>query len=281
MLLVVLGEMDMIEDMFLAEAVITGTLAAIAELHMGIVGIRFAADAALVVIAFLLLLLLYGTLELHCLTGALIAAALGAIVDFGPDEDDEVQQSQNGDNHTSQIAVKQRSQYLQRKECNVQKGQPLHPDRDDEEQQNLSIGEHGGESQEHGQVHVGGAGHCQVILVCDETDNGHTNHRQKDTAEIVEVEAHRAPALFQCRTDPVIEVQRDEQTEDTAVTGDKDVSDDAPNFAMEQSRQIESQKTDGGVVAEHHQKVDKDIACNDDAHQVGNAKPRMAGAEAV
>ena len=51
--------------MVLAEAAVPGALAAIAELQVGIVRVRAAADGALVVIAPLLLLLADGLFEVH------------------------------------------------------------------------------------------------------------------------------------------------------------------------------------------------------------------------
>ena len=52
-----LHEMHVGEDVILTVAVVAGALAAVAEGHVGIVGVRLAAHAALVVITLLLLLL--------------------------------------------------------------------------------------------------------------------------------------------------------------------------------------------------------------------------------
>ena len=60
-----LGEVYVVEDVILTEAVVARALAAIAELQIGVVGVGAAAHGALVVIAPFLLLLLYRLLELH------------------------------------------------------------------------------------------------------------------------------------------------------------------------------------------------------------------------
>ena len=73
-----LCKMHVVEDVILAEAVIPGALAAIAELEVGVVRIRPAADGALVVVRHLLCLLrpLLGLPELHGLTGCLVLRPL-------------------------------------------------------------------------------------------------------------------------------------------------------------------------------------------------------------
>ncbi len=153
-----LCEVDMIKDVLLTEAVVTGTFAAITELQIGVVGVRLTTDTALVMVAFLTLLLLYCFFELYRLTGVTILAALDAVVNFRPDEDEEVQKCQQGDNDAGELSGQQGGDHLDGKECAVQNGQPLHLYGNDEEEQHLRIGEHGGESQEHGEVHIAGAG---------------------------------------------------------------------------------------------------------------------------
>ena len=77
--------------MILAEAAVPGALAAIAELQVGIVRVRAAADGALVVIAPLLLLLADGLFEVHRLGVMAIFLPPGKGVNSGPDEHQEVQ----------------------------------------------------------------------------------------------------------------------------------------------------------------------------------------------
>lgn len=62
-LLVLLSEVDVGENVVLAEAAVADAFAAIAELQVGIVRVRAAADGAFVVIALLLLLLPHGLLK--------------------------------------------------------------------------------------------------------------------------------------------------------------------------------------------------------------------------
>ena len=105
--------MDVGEDVILTEAVISGALAAIAELQVGIVGIRAAADGALVVIALLLglfLLLLGRTLELHRLGPVAVGGAASHVVDLRPDEHGEVQQRDDRQQRAAQFpASRQRT----------------------------------------------------------------------------------------------------------------------------------------------------------------------------
>ena len=97
--------MHVVEDVILAEAVIPGALAAIAELEVGVVCIRPAADGTLVVVRRLLCLLrpLLGLPELHSLTGCLVLRPLAEVVDLRPDEHREVQQRHHRQHHVGPV----------------------------------------------------------------------------------------------------------------------------------------------------------------------------------
>ena len=84
--------MHMGKDVILTKAVVAGAFAAIAELQIGIIGIRPAADGALVMKAALLLLLFDSLLEMYRLTGVLILFAFGKVMYLGIDKRKEVQQ---------------------------------------------------------------------------------------------------------------------------------------------------------------------------------------------
>ena len=80
------------KDVILTKAVVAGAFAAIAELQIGIIGIRPAADGALVMKAALLLLLFDSLLEMYRLTGVLVLFAFGKVMYLGIDKRKEVQQ---------------------------------------------------------------------------------------------------------------------------------------------------------------------------------------------
>lgn len=96
----------MVEDVVLTEAVVPDALAAVTELQIRVVGIRAAADGALVAIALLLGLLgllLLGLTELDGLAGVLVFGALLQVVDLRPDEHGEVQQGHDGSTTPAQL----------------------------------------------------------------------------------------------------------------------------------------------------------------------------------
>ena len=78
------------KDVILTKAVVAGAFAAIAELQIGIIGIRPAADGALVMKAALLLLLFDSLLEMYRLTGVLVLFAFGKVMYLGIDKRKEV-----------------------------------------------------------------------------------------------------------------------------------------------------------------------------------------------
>ena len=101
-----LREMHVVEDVVLTEAVVPDALAAVTELQIRVVGIRAAADGALVAIALLLGLLgllLLGLTELDGLAGVLVFGALLQVVDLRPDEHGEVQQGHDGQHYTGPV----------------------------------------------------------------------------------------------------------------------------------------------------------------------------------
>ena len=92
-----LGEVYVVEDVILTEAVVARALAAIAELQFGIRHIRAAAHGALMAEALRLLLVLllalliaHGVVEVRGLP-ALVALQFEEDFKLGPEEDDEVQ----------------------------------------------------------------------------------------------------------------------------------------------------------------------------------------------
>ena len=276
--------MHVVEDVILAEAVIPGALAAIAELEVGVVCIRPAADGALVVVRRLLCLLrpLLGLPELHGLTGCLVLRPLAEVVDLRPDEHREVQQRHHRQHHVGPVMRADAPDDVKGEQRAVQIRQPLHLHREDEEQQHRGVREQEGEGKEHGQVHVARARHRQVGVAGEQAGQHRAQHRQQHTAEVVEVELGGAPLALQGRADPVVEIQGDEQAQRRGVARHEHEGDDAPDLAVEQGVQVERQKAQRvGVVAlgQQHEDVHRHVAGDDDAHQVGNAETGMRRAE--
>ena len=89
--------MLMIVDMLHTVAVIPVALGAVAELQIGVLRIRFAADGALVDVSLFLIGAFGGLLEIHCLLGVLVLIApLAGGEGFGkirPEKDKEVEDS--------------------------------------------------------------------------------------------------------------------------------------------------------------------------------------------
>ena len=281
-----LREVDVGEDVILTEAVIARALAAIAELQVGIIRIRAAADGALVVIALLLflpLLLLCGPLELHRLGPVAIGGAVGHVVYLRPDEHGKVQQGDHRQKRAAPVARHQAAHHIEGEQRRVHIGQPLHLDGNDEKQQHLRIREQEREGEEHGQVHIVGARHG-VALAGDEAGDQHAHRRQQYAADVVEVELGGAPLALQRGADPVVEIQADQQPEDAAAGGHKHIGKDAPQLALQHSGGIQRQKRQRvGVVGlrEHHQNIHDDVAGHDVEHQIGDAETGVPCAEAL
>ena len=269
--------------MVLAEAAVPGALAAIAELQVGIVRVRAAADGALVVIAPLLLLLADGLFEVHRLGVMAIFLLPDKGVNSGPDEHQEVQQRHHRQNGAQPAAGQQGLDDADDEHRNIQPGQPLDLHRDEEEQQQPGVREQEGEGQEHGQVHILRAAHG-IARAGDGGGHDGDDGRQQDAAPVIEVEAGGAPLALQGGADPVVEVQTDGQPEGTAAGGDEDEGDDAPYLAPKDLAAVQIQESQGVGVGAHgqqHQNVHRHVADDDPAHQVRDAKAGVPGAEAV
>ena len=285
--LLFLREMHVVEDVVLTEAVVPDALAAVTELQIRVVGIRAAADGALVAIALLLGLLgllLLGLTELDGLAGVLVFGALLQVVDLRPDEHGEVQQGHDGQHYTGPVVGADGLDDVEGEQCAVQVRQPLHLHGEDEEQQHRGVREQEGKGEEHGQVHIAGARCGQVGVAGDETGQHHAKNRQQRAADVVQVELGRAPLALQRGADPVIEVETDQQGKGTGVGGHEHKGHQPPHLAVEQCIEIEGQKAQGvGVVVlgQQHEHIDRNVADDDNAHEVGNAEPGMGGAEAL
>ena len=214
--------MHVVEDMVLAETVVSGAAGAVAEFQIGVVGVRAAADAALVPVAllgFLFLLLFHSGLELDGLVGILVAghAPPGAegLRQVRPEEHQEVQKGNDGNEGADKVQPQQGTQNVHGKEHRVQNGQPLHLDGNDEKQQHLGVRVQSGKGQEHGHADVIGAENGIIDVEGVIADDAHQNG-QHHAGEIIEVEFRRAPLPLQQVADEVIKVQVDDEVKDIA-----------------------------------------------------------------
>ena len=137
--LVLLGEVDVGENVVLAEAAVADAFAAIAELQVGIVRVRAAADGAFVVIALLLLLLPHGLFEVYRLGRVPVFPALDKRVNSGPDEHQEVQQRHHRQDGSQPAACQQGLHNANDEHRDIQPRQPFDLHGDEVEQQQLGI----------------------------------------------------------------------------------------------------------------------------------------------
>ena len=138
--------------MVLAEAVIPGTLAAIAELQVGIIRIRAAADGAFVVVGCLLLLLLclmHRLSIIHRSGRVAVLDLLPPIKQMRRCKERKVQQRQYRSYDSHSVAVYNGGNDLKGEECPVDDGQLLDLDGDNKKQQHGHIGKQHRKGQKH------------------------------------------------------------------------------------------------------------------------------------
>ena len=151
------GEMNMIEDMLLAVAVIPCTFGAVAELEIGILCVSFAADRAFVIVAALLLLLADRFSELNGFRTMFGFGVVYAAMKFGGEEDNEVQHGDDGSHSHSPHTLHERKNYVN---CIHGSLKPCHPfdfDGDDKIDTDHGLGIIDRKGEEHGGVHIVGA----------------------------------------------------------------------------------------------------------------------------
>lgn len=178
------GKVDVGENVIGAETMIAGTFAAVAEVQIGVVRIGAAADSALVDIALLLLLLFDRLFEVDGLLTMLIAAALCEVMHLGIDKHGEVQKGDDRLQDAIPGAVNGIGDNIDADHDHVHDCQPLHLDGQNEEQQDLRIGEQAGKRQEHRQIDVIGAGDDH-IMTGEQAGDRYGDQGQQDAAEVV------------------------------------------------------------------------------------------------
>ena len=270
--------------MIAAIAPIACAAAAIAEIEVGILRVRLAADAALVVVPLGRLRCLGGGLTvLHRLRTMARGGAVYAVAHLGIDKHGEVEKRHHRQHHAAPVTGDKCRDDLKDEQRPVDPRQPLHLHRDDEEQQYPRLGEEAGEGEEQGEVHIGSA--CDGVR-SPRNEGGHhdADGGQENARDIVEGELGCAPLALEGRADPVVEVEGDQHEEEAAAGGDEHIGEDAPNFPLQHHARVHVEEGQGkGVVGggEHLQDIDEDVADGDIEHQVRDAETGMAGAETL
>ena len=144
------SEVNVGEDVVLAEAMVAGAFAAITEIQIGVVRIGTATDGALVDIAFFLFLFFDRFFEVDRLGAMLIAMTFYPVMQLGIDEYGKVQQGDDGLKHIVPCAADSVGEDIKADHGYIQNRQPFHLDGNNEEQQNLCVGEQAGKGQKHG-----------------------------------------------------------------------------------------------------------------------------------
>ena len=139
-------------------------------------------------------------------------------------------------------------------------------DRDDEEQQKMGIGIHGGETQEQAEVQIGDAGIT--------TENHAVDIHHHNTAEIKQIKPEGAPCIFDGSSQRVITEERNADEQQIAVTCaiGEGIGEESPDLTVENAGPIEAEQIVKGVVArdlDHHIN-DGSTDCNVQ-HQIRNA----------
>ena len=279
-------KMNMAEDMLTAIAVVARAAGAVAERKVGIVRIRLAADAALMVPALLRLLFRLALCTLRFRTvmprlrTAAVALPLLPASDVGREEHKKIEQCEQRQQAAEDVPAHKVQQNRHQEPRRVRIGEPLDLDGQNEEHQHLHIGIEGGKGEEEGQVYIIRPRHRQGIAAEKIADHGCENG-QNHAAYIINSKASRAPLVFQRRTDGIVEIQRHRHPKSRAVGRNKDEGDEPPKLAVQHLPHIEPEKLQRRLLRKHGEQKHQHIADDDVAHQIFDAKARVHGAESV
>jgi len=272
--------MDVIENMLLAEAVVPGTLGAVAELQIREIRVRAAADGTFVVVALLPLLLLHRPAELHRLGPPAGPDPVRPLIEIRGEEHKQVQQRHH--RHQGHTPHPRRGVLddLHPVEDRLQPGQPPHLDGEDEHDlyDGLRIGQ--GVGHKEGRVDVDCAKDGNRYAVNEVGQQGGQGGEQ-DAADVVDGKFGAAPHPLQGLPQPVVEEEGDNQPE--AVGGwHENVGHHPPQLPPEHRGGVHAQEIEqhAGAVKEAEE-VDDGVGADNVAHQPGNGQPRMQGTEAV
>ena len=242
---------------------------------------------AVALFRFLFPLLADSGFEVDGLMGGLVPGSSPTVGDLvgnvGPEEHKEIQKSHHRQQRTQEVQLDQVLDHNDGKDHAVQQGQPFDLHRDDEHDQKLGVRIEHGKGEEHGEVHIVGAGDPDV-LPGDKARDDAGEKRQNHAAEIVKGELGGAPLPLQGISDHVVEVQKDRQPENISgrvVPGHEEEGHQPPDLKVLDSLPAEAQKADGLVPGENCQQINDDVADDDELHQIGDAEVGMGIGEPI
>ena len=226
----------MVVDVVHAVAVVAVALGAVAELHVGVVGVGDAADGALVEVALLLLHVPGGLFEVDGLPGGLMLHPEDQGGEVGPEEEDIVHQGgQDGGQAHRENQGQHRSggaDDLPGHEEDVQQGQPLGLDGDDEVKPHGDVRVEGGEGQEEGEVHIVHGGHGEPSQAAEEVGHEAEHNIQQDAAEVKEGKFGRSPFPLHEGPQKGVEKHGEDEPDELVGGGHKDKGHQPPDFSL-------------------------------------------------
>ena len=276
--------MHVVVDMLHAIAVIAVAFGAVAELHVGVVGVGDAADGAFVEVALALLDVLLGLFELDGPVVGPVGCPFPAAAQHPrqvlPEEDQVVQNGDHRQQRPGPGPGEQVADDVIPEQRYVKPGQPLHLQGKDAIQQHLHVRVQSGEGEEQGHVDII-HGHAHIK---DKAQDQVQHHAQ----EIEHVEPGGAPLPLQRRTQPIIEKgahhkpqQGERPTGVKAVQGDQNKGEQPPDLSMEHRTGGKHEHHGGVATGNDIQYKDDDVADGDVFHQFGNAEVGVVIAEPV
>lgn len=271
--------MDMVIDMLDTIAVIAAASRTEAELQVGEIHIRPAADLTLAVVG-PVLHFPFDTAgfcpEIADVLLPLDSASAEQLSDPRPAEYEVVQQRHDGKQvHREGVEEHTKNKWHSGDDC-----QPFHLYRDEPKNQKLCIRIQGSK----------GKVHCQVDIMNRqlEADVGNEPHHsavhngQYDAAEIINSELPGPPGIFQGIADEIIQIQPEHQP-NTGAFRDKNKGDEPPDLTMlKHPLRGEGQHIDEGTGGVHGiEQPHGQSADDDEHHEPGDAEPGMGQAKTV
>ena len=280
-----LGKMGVVEDVILAEAVIARALGAVPELQVREVGVRAAADLALVAVALLLgflFLLLYSGFEMDGLGRVLMpdgkAEFPQQVCDPVPEEHQIYQQHGQQLGQGEQSRPQTVAEQIVARQNYIEHRQPLGLDRKDQIDADQRVGVQGGKGQKQDLVEVPAGDHRKRR---PQGADHAEDHHQHGGCQIEQGEFGGAPVLLNGSADEVVEGQADEDPEQGAVGGQEHPGDQPPQLSPQDEIRVKVQHIAGVAVGEQVQHEHHGHDPHQELHQIRNAEAGMAVCEPV
>ena len=255
---ILFGEVNVIINVILTEAVIALAARTVTELKIGVIGIGTSANGALTGVALVLsfrVSLLGGFLEVDHVRVSLVfylaAQTIKSVEKHISAEDEVIQDSNDGNKSHKDFTGGKIQNNTEEEVGGINISQPLYFYGDKEEKQYAAFGEEGSKNEEHGEIDVG-CSHGEVTDISEKPDYHAVNYCAEDTAEIIQRELRSTPLTLKRVANEIIEVQRNCHGDKTAAFGDKYERNKSPHLTFEYELGVEQQvrqKISGSV---HH-----------------------------